>query len=251
VEPTAPPSDPFSAERLAKIARMERRHFWFAARRRTVRRLLDRWVPRGAGTTADLGCGTGSMVQALIADGRPAVGLDRREEGLRATVRAAPCAPFVRGDVLRLPFRDGAFGAVLLLDVLEHVDDRAALAEARRVLAPDGRLVATVPAFRWLWSARDEDAGHLRRYTRSELVARVAEAGFDVDEAAYGFVVLLPALVVTRHLGRGNRRWRDREDDVPRFLNAVFGAACAAEHALSTFVRWPAGTSVHLAARRR
>ena len=42
-----------------------------------------------------------------------------------------------------LPFADRMFDAVVLADVIEHVDDvTATLAEVRRVLRPGGRVVA-------------------------------------------------------------------------------------------------------------
>lgn len=57
---------------------------------------------------------------------------------------------FVSGDARRLPFPDAAFDAVLLLDVLEHIDDdRAAAREARRVTRPGGAIVVSTPAADW------------------------------------------------------------------------------------------------------
>jgi len=53
-----------------------------------------------------------------------------------------------REDVTALSFGDGAFDAVVSLDVLEHVPDyRRALAEFARVLRPGGVLVFTVPFY--------------------------------------------------------------------------------------------------------
>jgi SAM-dependent methyltransferase len=52
----------------------------------------------------------------------------------------------VRMDLERLPFRDGAFDAILCSHVLEHVNDaRAALREMRRVLAPGGWAILQSP----------------------------------------------------------------------------------------------------------
>jgi SAM-dependent methyltransferase len=60
---------------------------------------------------------------------------------------AYPHVHYVRGDALLLPFRDHVFDAVFALDVMEHVSDEdCLLAEAARVLRPQGRLILTAPS---------------------------------------------------------------------------------------------------------
>ena len=77
-----------------------------------------------------------------------------RERGLDVRAGALPHA---------IPLEAGRWDAVCLFDVLEHVDDEAGtLAACRRLLAPDGRLFVTVPAYAWLWSRHDELLGHRR-----------------------------------------------------------------------------------------
>src|SRR5205823_2727042 len=106
------------------------------------------------------------------------------------------------GDVQRLPFDAGSVDLVTALDVLEHVDDGSALAEVRRVLRPGGLIVATVPAFRFLWSARDELAAHRRRYRRAELADLFESEGFAIAETAYYQFALFPVLAALRIVGR-------------------------------------------------
>ncbi|MCP5477943.1 MAG: methyltransferase domain-containing protein [Rhodanobacteraceae bacterium] len=84
------------------------------------------------------------------------------------------------------PWPDGSAGIACAFDVLEHVDDDTGLREMHRILRPGGRLLLTVPAHRWLWSRRDELAGHQRRYSRSLLSKRVRDAGFHIEQL-FGF----------------------------------------------------------------
>jgi SAM-dependent methyltransferase len=241
----------FPAARLDRVAAMERRHFWFAARRRLVERVTERWLPRCDEPFVDLGCGTGSLVSALEDGGRRAVGIDRRPEGLAALVRVRPSARVVRGDVERIPLRSRSVAAAFLLDVLEHVEDDEALCETRRVLADDGWLVATVPALPWLWSHRDAAAGHRRRYTARSLRDVLERGRFRVVDLGYHHALLVPLLAVTRRLGRRDERWRDAEDDPAGPVNALLGAVCRVETALSRVVRWPIGSSLYAVARKR
>ena len=86
-------------------------------------------------------------------------------------------------------------------DVLEHVeDDCAALTNIRRLLAPDGHLVLTVPACARLWSRFDNDSHHFRRYEPDELRERLVSAGFVVERLTYFFAALYPVLRIGRWL---------------------------------------------------
>jgi demethylmenaquinone methyltransferase/2-methoxy-6-polyprenyl-1,4-benzoquinol methylase len=89
---------------------------------------------------ADVGGGTGNYALALTHEGWQPVVVDRSSEMLaRATAKGLRT---VEADAQRLPFEDAAFDAVTMISMLHHVEDRsAALAEARRVLRPHGRLV--------------------------------------------------------------------------------------------------------------
>jgi SAM-dependent methyltransferase len=90
----------------------------------------------------------------------------------------------------RLPFADGAFDAVLFLDVIEHLIPRVTvLREIRRVLTADGRLLVSAPNSQTRWRAILRRAGlfaysdpdHKVEYTADELVAELRAGGFEPD----------------------------------------------------------------------
>jgi SAM-dependent methyltransferase len=96
----------------------------------------------------DLGCGWGRHLRLLSAAGHRVVGLDLSHALLRQVPPAhdARSPALVAGDMRRLPFHDAAFDAVINLATslglfLDDGDAMAALAEARRVLRPGGRLL--------------------------------------------------------------------------------------------------------------
>lgn len=94
------------------------------------------------------------------------------------------------GSALDLPFADGSFERIIASEVLEHIgDDRRAISELTRVLAPGGVLAVTVP--RWFpelvnWALDDEYhapaavGGHVRIYRESALRGRLEAAGLEV-----------------------------------------------------------------------
>jgi SAM-dependent methyltransferase len=243
-------ADNFSSARLTRIAELERWHFWFAGRRALVDRLRARYAGDDAGLVLDVGCGTGSTLVPLTRRGTPAAGIDLRPEGLRALRRALPVARLAQANATELPLLPRAVGTVTLLDVLEHVDDGAALREAHRVLRPGGWVFVTVPALPVLWSYRDEAAGHRRRYTRKGLQAALAGAGFRVAEVRWYQCVLLPLVALNRFFGRGSRAARDREDAPAPLLNVLFQRINTWEATAGAMIRWPLGSSLAVAARK-
>src|SRR2546428_2968780 len=174
-----------------------RRHGWFRGRLGGLPGILRRVLPPGHARLLELGCGTGNVLAALAEFGE-AVGMETHPD-LAAAARAAGLD--VRTgrlpDDLVVP--PGWADAVLLLDVIEHLDaDVAALETARRALRPGGLLVITVPAYRWLWSGHDVALGHRRRYTTRGLSPAGEPAGLSVVHPSYFNTLLFPAAALTR-----------------------------------------------------
>ena len=110
-----------------------------------VRGVLSRaGLGRGA-RILDVGCGGGFLSNPLASDGYSLRGIDRSASSLEAARKRAPFgadASYAVGDALALLEPPASFDAVLLMDLLEHLDDPArAVAEAARMLKPSGILV--------------------------------------------------------------------------------------------------------------
>jgi SAM-dependent methyltransferase len=227
----------FDAEQRRRLEVLERTHFWFAARAELVHTSMER---HGAQSPVlDVGCGTGRLVGDLRERGWAAFGVD------------AAGTVDVNADALVLPVADSSVATVLLLDVVEHLDDRRAVAEARRVLAPDGLLVVAVPAHPWLWSARDSRAGHRRRYRRGDLASLLAVGGFAIDRIVGFQLALLPAAAVSRLVLRGRPDVLGVEDAPPRVASALMRSISRAELAVGRHLALPTGMSYFAIARRR
>lgn len=101
---------------------------------------------RPATPLLDLGCAFGHTSALFARHGYPVTGVDLSADYIARAKRRAPGIPFLQADAAALPFADASFAVVLLLDVLEHVaDDAAVAAEVQRVLRPSGLLLLSVP----------------------------------------------------------------------------------------------------------
>ena len=114
-----------------------------------VRRLafVDQFIGLRDKRIIDLGCGRGDYVRGLLGYSRHVLGVEFDEAAVQQYRATAPRPDAVeRGDIQQLRFEDHMFDVALANEVLEHVpDDHKALAEARRVLRPDGYLVVFSP----------------------------------------------------------------------------------------------------------
>lgn len=101
----------------------------------------------GAGSRLlEIGAGTGAQAAHLSEAGYEVSAVDLAN-GLHTGARVFPIVDY---DGIRLPFEDASFDLVFSSNVMEHVDDFAALqSEQMRVLRPEGKALHVVPSGVW------------------------------------------------------------------------------------------------------
>jgi SAM-dependent methyltransferase len=238
---------------FSEIAKYEANNFWFRARNALITALLFRYAPRMS-TLLEIGCGTGFVLQG-IQKSFPDVHLVGSElfiEGLQFAAQRNPSAELVQMDARTLPYVE-SFDVVAAFDVLEHIGaDEEVIAGVFEALRPGGIFFASVPQHPLLWSAADDTAHHVRRYTRNELQDKISAAGFEIVRSTSFVSLLLPAMALSR-LRRNPAIARDplAEFRIPRSLNAIFEAILAAERkGILLGVDFPIGGSRFVVARR-
>lgn len=224
---------------MEKLTAVEDRHWWYAERRRLLRRRL---APLTPGRALDVGAAGGGNTRGLRELGWDALALEYTEVGARVAARRG--IPVVRADATRLPVADASLDLTIALDVLEHLeDDDAAAAELFRALRPGGWLVVTVPVDPRLWSAHDEAVGHVRRYTVPQIRALLEGAGFEIAGMRSWMVLLRPVVALRRRSTSGSDL-----DDPHWLVNRALAAVVSLDR-LPGLGRLP-GVSLILWARR-
>jgi SAM-dependent methyltransferase len=160
-------------EYATAYADLYRRHWWWRAREDFLMEVL-RAELRSVRRTAilDVGCGAGLFFQRLEELG-DAYGV---ESDLTMRTGREEVDRRIHWGTLESYSPGRRYDAILFLDVLEHVErPQELLRLALGLLANDGVVIATVPAFRVLWTKHDDVNEHVERYTKAGF-ARVAEA---------------------------------------------------------------------------
>lgn len=96
----------------------------------------------------DVGCWTGQYEQLAATYVKEIFGIDSDKEAIKYAQTSNIKCKFIACKAQKLPFRDGTFDVVLLLDVLEHLplnSENKALSEVYRVLKPNGILILSTP----------------------------------------------------------------------------------------------------------
>lgn len=245
----------FKAEYFSELSRLEAENFWFRARNELILWALRTYKP-DARTFLEVGCGTGFVLSG-VARACPEVALSGSEiflAGLSHAAKRVPSAHFMQMDARRVPFAE-EFDAIGAFDVLEHIEeDEIVLTQLHRAIKPGGVLLLTVPQHPWLWSASDEYACHVRRYTRAEIEQKVLTAGFKLLRSSSFVTSLLPAMMLSRFLGKKKRKDFDPAGElkINRTLNKSFYSLMILELAgLRTGINYPVGGSRLVVAERK
>ncbi|HTR89306.1 MAG TPA: class I SAM-dependent methyltransferase [Solirubrobacteraceae bacterium] len=227
--------------------RAEDRHWWYRGRRTVLERVIgDLRLPARA-RILDAGCGSGRNMVDLARHGT-VTGIELSSTSVELA-RERKVGEVMEGSLLQMPFESGSFDFGASLDVIEHLeDDVGALRELRRVIAPGGTLLITVPAYQWLWSGHDVINHHHRRYTRRSLAAAAERAGWESVRTTYFNSLLLPVAIVLRVLERFSRKPTESSLDLwvpPEPLNWMLERPMRLEAAvIGRGGRIPAGLSL-------
>jgi len=186
-------------------------HFWMQWRHCLLVRALQ-CAGDDVRNALEIGCGHGVAREMLERDlGIPVDGCDLNRTALE-TAKPGKGNLFVYNILDQKSSLLGHYDAVLLLDVIEHIDDDAAFVRAAlRHLRSGGIVAVNVPANMMLFSDYDRVAGHVRRYTRHGLRGLLESCGVEIQGIQPWGLLMIPLLLARKTLLR-----RAKQADVIR-----------------------------------
>lgn len=221
-------------------------HWWFTSRRSIIASVLASLALPPAARILDVGSGTGGNLEVLSRFGT-VMGIESDDAALSISL-SRKIAPVLKGRLPdALPCSGQVFDLIVMLDVLEHIDDDcAAMKSLEQLLAPNGFVVVTVPAFPVLWSDHDIQHHHKRRYRYSVLKNVFHASGFQVRHMTYYNTWLFPVIAAVRLFRKmkpSEVSGRDMHLPSP-WANSMLKVLFASERHVVTRMRLPFGTSI-------
>lgn len=241
-------------ENYDQMNKFEHEYWWHVGRRFILTRLIRTYAAcfKNDLSIIDIGCGTGGNYEFLENFGN-VLGADNSAFAVKYCREKGKPVKFVSGNPL--PFPDGSYDLITLFDVLEHIeDDKKMLEECRRILKKGGKIVATVPAYKSLWSDHDEILGHYRRYSKKELLDKVESADFETIKVSYCITFMFPLIFVFRLIKNKffkNNRTNSAYFLLPRIINNMFIAILRVESYLVDKIGMPFGCSIVIVSEKK
>jgi SAM-dependent methyltransferase len=234
-------------------------HFIDVASRLHTLRSLARWTAPSA-TIMDIGCSSGYMLRDLRERFPQAtvLGADYIRGPLEKLAVAMPGIPLLQFNLVECPLPDRCLDAVVLLNVLEHIqDDAAAARQVCRLLRPGGIAVIEVPAGPHLFDIYDRQLLHFRRYDLRGLEQMLRGAGLDILESSHLGVLLYPFFSAVKRRNRRflsappeEQRRRVSSNIVQSGRSPLAGFVMGMEARLRPWIPYPCGIRCLVTARR-
>jgi SAM-dependent methyltransferase len=235
-------------------------HFIDVASRDHAINELKRTLGLKPASIMEVGCSAGH----LLADMRhslPNATLSGGDYTLGTLIKLGekmPGIPLVRFNLADSPLPSNSYDAMVLLNVLEHIeDDVAATKHIARMLKPGGVAVIEVPAGPELFDDYDRELKHFRRYTLQGLCKVIEGAGLKIERRNYLGALIYPAFYLAKKRSQNSpkpgaelkRHVANAIGATSRF-NPIGHAIMALEEAISRAIKFPRGIRCVVTARK-
>lgn len=228
-------------------------HWWFKSRRNYLLDLLKN-APKNS-KILDIGSSSGIFLKDLEALGfknENLFGIDISEIAI-ANCKANGIANAFVMDAQNITLTE-TFDIIIASDCLEHLqEDVKAIKNWKTLLKIGGTLYVFVPAFMSLWSYHDVVNMHHRRYTKSELKAKIVAENLEIIKSSYWNFFLFMPVYLFRKVSANFQKNKSGESDITignPVINSALLNLIGLENKLLKVVDFPFGVSTFCIAKR-
>jgi len=220
--------------------------WWYRERAHMIEVVLRTYAPKKKNAQIlDWGAGYGALMHVLSLFGTVDAVENHRPCKVILTTRGYRS---VYADLVKAEQIQTRYDLVTFFDVLEHIqNDENAMHVAHDLLADSGYVMATVPAYQFLYGPHDVGSKHFRRYAKTKIVHLFEKTGFRVVYASYWNSLLLPISILLRMCGRGGGDCLRQ----PKMLDSLLGKILALETRVLPYASLPFGLSIVVVGRKK
>ncbi len=205
---------------LSEITYNKNRHPWELARAHCILKVLNEYSI--IGDILDVGCGDGFFDLYLSRTNQNIKTICGVDTGLSNDYRIDNV--YFVDSIENAP--DQLFDAILLMDVLEHIEhDVEFLSSIKNRLKPKGKLLITVPALQKLFSVHDIKLRHIRRYEYEQLKTLLMKTGYKVTLCSFFFFILVIIRLLSKNVPQELGQWNYSEKNIVTRIT-VFILSC-------------------------
>lgn len=224
------------------IHEAEKNHWWYKSRRTIVNNIFWKKFFSPNKATKILSVGTGSGIElSYLSQFGATEGMDIDENHVKLGRERGFLIH--HQDITQCTLPSESYDIIFAMDVLEHIEeDKKAYEAIVRLLKPGGMLVATVPAYQFLWSKSDEFNFHKRRYNKAQFRSLLTHELATIKTCSYYNCFLFPILLFRRFLFPTGG---EREIKVPnKMLNKILYFIFQSEKYWLRYFSFPYGGSL-------
>lgn len=234
------------------LAAIEDEHWWNKGRRKILCSFIKTIQNNRVLKILDVGCGPGGTSVAFKTFG-DVTGIDFSTAALKIAIKRG--LHVSKGSLLTIPIKNESFDLISALDVIEHIEEeQEVLHEIKRMLAPDGHVLITVPAFQFLWSEHDIAVSHVRRYNAPQLKKSLHDAGFTIVRMSYFVSFVFPFVAIFRLLTKSGTKKSDPKPNMhkfPKLFNVILEKVMDIENMILKKYNFPFGVSIICIAKKK
>ena len=225
----------------------EKNHWWFKGRREILNSIIKINFKKRL-TILDFGSGSGTNIDILSKYGT--VYIYEKNKKMKLYLKKK----YYNSKKVMVVnnFKKIKYDLIIAADVIEHIkNDKKAIKEIGGALKKNGKILITVPAFQLLFSKKDEQLKHFRRYNINTL--KILIKNFKTIKLTYfNFFLFIPLSFVIIILKAFKVDFIDYAEKTPnKFINKIFYFIFRMEKMLINFINFPFGLSILFLGQKR
>ena len=219
-----------------KIVLNQKNHWWYKSRRKIFFKILKKLNLKNQ-KILDYGSGAGANIHILkklsqnidVFEPNKKMHPELKDRGVNVITKL-----------------EGNYDLILLTDVIEHIKyDKEEMLYLANNLNTDGYMFITVPAYQFLYSSKDSQLKHFRRYNKDSLI-KIIPKNLDIIKISYmNFFLFLPLTLIIMFNKFFNKGFSKLSEEIPnKLINLLLYKIFSFEKYFIDRINFPFGVSI-------